>query len=233
LNLLSVNQLCELGFGVYFSDRGCVVQDPLTRQIIGTGRKVGRLFELVSLKVPSQPVPRCAALVTPALWHSRLGHVSSSTLRSLVSRGVLGHVEINKVDCQPCQLAKFHVLTFNKSDSISKSPFDLVHSDVWGPSPNATMGGSRYFVIFVDDFSRYTWLYLLKSRSKLPQVYYNFAAMVRTQFSATIKVLRSDNAQEYKEKHFLQFLAENGTIPQYSCPGTSEWTCRKEASTHS
>lgn len=228
LNLISVGQLCELGFEVYFSKRGCVVQDPQTGQIIGTGRRVGRLFQLISLMVPPKAVVRCGAMISPEIWHSRLGHVSHSRLRSLASSGVLGHLNANKVDCQSCQLAKFHALPFNNNDSISQAPFDLVHSDIWGPSPTTTMGGSHYFVIFVDDFSRYTWIYLLKSRSELQQVYYNFAAMVRTQFSATIKVFRSDNAQEYKEKKFLHFLAESGTLPQYSCPGTSQQNGRAE-----
>ena len=133
-----------------------------------------------------------------------------------------GAVDVNKVDCQCCQLAKLHALPFNNNDSISQAP------DIWGPVPTTTMGGSRYFVIFVDDFSRYTWIYLLKNRSELQQVYYNFATMIRAQFSATIKVFRSDNAQEYKDKNFLNFLAENGTIPQYSCPGTSQQNGRAE-----
>ena len=123
-----------------------------------------------------------------------------------------GAVDVNKVDCQSCQLAKLHALPFNNNDCISQAPFDLVHSYIWGLAPTTTMGGSRYFVIFVDDFSRYTWIYLLKNQSELQQVYYNFATMA--QFSATIKVFRSDNAQEYKDKNFLNFLAENGTIPQ-------------------
>jgi len=53
-------------------------------------------------------------------------------------------------------------------------------------------------------------------------VYYNFAAMVYTPFSATIKVFRSDNAQEYQEKNFLKFLSGNGTVPQKSCPSTCQ-----------
>ena len=65
-------------------------------------------------------------------------------------------MDVNKVDCHSCQLAKFHALPFNNNDASSQAPFDLVHSDILGPSPNSTMGGSRYFVIFVDDFSRYT-----------------------------------------------------------------------------
>ena len=60
--------------------------------------------------------------------------------------------------------------------------FDLIHSDVWGPSPISTSGGSRYFVIFVDDFSRYTWIYLFKNHSKLYQIYRDINKMIETQF---------------------------------------------------
>lgn len=132
-------------------------------QIIGTDRRVGRLFKHVSLLVLPKGVAHCGAMVSPEIWHSGLGHVSYSRLRSLVSSGVLGRMDVNEVHCQSCQLAKFLALPFNNNDSISQAPFDLMHSDIWGPSPNATMGGSRYFVIFVDDFSLYTWIYLLKN----------------------------------------------------------------------
>ncbi|PSS08272.1 Endonuclease, partial [Actinidia chinensis var. chinensis] len=90
------------------------------------------------------------------------------------------------------------------------------------------MGGSQYFVIFVDDFSRYTWLYLLKNRSQLQQTYYDFARMIKTQFSRDIKVFRSDNAQEYCDTSFLAFLREQGTLPHRSCPGTSQQNGRAE-----
>ena len=228
LNLIYVGQLCELGFTVTFSDHGCIVQDPQTRKIIGNGRKVSRLFEVVFLEVPSMPVACYAATVPQAVWHSTLGHVSISRLHSLISNGVLGQVDVSQNNCQACQLAKFHALPLYNSDSIAKAPFDLIHSDIWGPSPNPTMGGSRYFVIFVDDFSRYTWIYLMKNRSELPQIYYSFAAMVSTHFSKKIKIFRSDNAQEYREKNFMKFLAENGTILYHSCPGTFQQNDRPE-----
>ena len=122
----------------------------------------------------------------------------------------------------------FHALPFNNSDSIAKAPFDLIHSDIWGPSPNPTMGGSRYFVIFVDDFSRYTWIYLMKNRSELPQIYYSIAAMVSTHFSKKIKIFCLDNAQEYRAKSFMKFLDENETILRHSCPGTSQQNGRAE-----
>ena len=110
-----------------FSDHGCIVQDPQTRKIIGTGRRVGRLFEVIFLKVPSMLVARYAATVTQAVWHSGLGHVSISRLCSLISSGVLGEVDVSQNNCQACQLAKFHALPFNNSDSTAKAPFDLIH----------------------------------------------------------------------------------------------------------
>jgi hypothetical protein len=81
----------------------------------------------------------------------------------------------------------------------------------WGPIP--TMGGSRYFVTFVDDYSQYTWLYLLQNRSELPKIYSGFQKMVQTQFSQNIKIFRFDNAMEYHESTFLSTLKQNGTLP--------------------
>ena len=68
----------------------------------------------------------------------------------------------------------FQSYPFNKSDSFSSAPFDLIHFDIWGPAPVPTEGGSKYFVIFVDDFSRYTWIYLLHHRSELVSIYQTF-----------------------------------------------------------
>ena len=106
--------------------------------------------------------------------------------------------------------------------------FDLIHSDVWGPSPISTPGGSRYFVIFVDDFSRYTWIYLFKNRSELYQIYRDFTKMIETHFSKPIKVFRSDNSQEYKAHEFTSILHQFCTVPHSSCPGTSQQNGRAE-----
>jgi len=124
-------------------------------QLIGTVRKVGRLFELSSLHLPlavSAATSR-SPTITLSLWHSRLGHAFVSQVSSLATSGQLVSVGSESFDCVACQLGKKSALPFHKSDSVSSAPFDLVHSDVWGPVPIPTMGGSRYFVIFVDDFS--------------------------------------------------------------------------------
>jgi hypothetical protein len=133
LNLLSVGQLCELGPDLHFSNRGVDVQDPLTGKLLGTGRKIGRLFELCNLQIPSHMVSSSVAATTtlsPDLWHSRLGHASLSRLQLLASQGHLGSVSFHKFDCMSCQFGKQTKLSFNNSDSFSSAPFDLVHSDV-------------------------------------------------------------------------------------------------------
>jgi hypothetical protein len=234
LNLISVGQLCELGYDLWFGSSGCRVQDPRTNQVLGTGRRVGRMFELTSLHLPSTPTPPpsqvayTASVFPLSLWHLRLGHVSVQKLRSLVSSGFLDQVKHDSVDCVSCQLAKQPALSFNNSDSFSHASFDLIHSDIWGPSPTATVGGSKYFVIFVDDFSLYTWIYLMHNRSKLAQIYHTFAQMISTQFSKTIKIFRTDNAMEYRDSQFLDFIHTQGTIIQRSCAGTSQQNGRAE-----
>ena len=106
-NLVSVGQLCDYGYEVNFSPTGCRVQNPKTGQIIGTGRKVGRLFELTSLHVPSStPICAISTSVPLSIWHQRLGHSSLNKLRPLLSHGVLGTVNGKTLDCIACQQAK-------------------------------------------------------------------------------------------------------------------------------
>ena len=151
-----------------------------------------------------------------------MGHASLQRVQFLASQGHLGSVNFQSFDCVSCRLGKQTHLSFNKSESFSSAPFYLVHSDIWGPAPISTEGGSHYFVIFVDDYSHYTWIYILQHRSKLTNVYQNFHKMVQTQFSRTIKTFRSDNVVEYKAKSFLTLLQQNETVSHHSCPYTSQ-----------
>ena len=231
-NLLSIRQLTELGFSLTFSSIGVVVQDSQTGQIVGIARKVGRLFELVFLHLPSSRLSASAvseqSTYSLALWHSHLGHASISRVKQLVSKGLLGSDSNKSFDCMHCQFGKQTTLPFNNSVSHALSPFDLIHSDVWGPSPISTLGRFRYFVILLDDFSRYTWIYLFKNRSELYQIYRDFTKMIETRFSKPIKVFRYDNAQEYKAHEFTSILHQFGIVPHSSCPGTSQQNSRAE-----
>ena len=161
-NLFSVGHLAELGYRIIFDYSGCIVQDPRTGQELGIGPRVERMFLVDNLRLPLvAPVSIVVAAAVSsipslALWHARLGHTSSSRVQQLASRGLLGSVSTENFDCVSCQLGKQPALPFNSSESISTYIFDLIHSDVWGPSPISSIGGSRYFVVFVDDYSRYS-----------------------------------------------------------------------------
>ena len=192
------------------------------------------MFPMDHLRLPLVALVSVAAAVivssnpSLAFWHARLGHASSSRVQQLVSRGLLGSVSIENFDCVSCQLGKQPALPFNTSESISTDIFDLIHSNVWEPSFVSSIGGSRYFVVFVDDYSRSSWIFNMKYRSELLQVYSNKAKMVETQFSKRIKIFRFDNALEYTQYAFQAILHSYGTVHQLTCPGTSQQNGRAE-----
>jgi hypothetical protein len=141
LNLVSVGQICDSGnYLVMFSDFFYCVQDLQSYNLIGTGRRENVLY-ILELKMPiiataTTTVDLSSFRLSPSfssfyLWHSRLGHVSSSRLRFLASIRALGNLKSCDIsDCSGCKLTKFSTLLFNRSISISSSPFDLIHSDV-------------------------------------------------------------------------------------------------------
>ncbi|KAJ9564443.1 hypothetical protein OSB04_000409 [Centaurea solstitialis] len=211
IGLVSLTQLQEMGLLISFDFSGCVIQDPKTKQVLGKGLRVGRVLEVVYLRLPlSSSYTNLTTSVSESpsldLWHARLGHLSSARVQLLANSGLLGNITSNEVSCLSCKLGKHHALLFELNDYKSASAFDLIHSDVWGPAPHPSMGGCRYFVIFVDDHTRFTWIYLMKHRSELPRIYITFARMIQTQFSKPIKILRADNAMEYKESSLIAFL---------------------------
>ena len=156
-NLFSVRKLAKLGYRIIFDYSGCIVQDPRTGWELGTGPRVRRMFPVDNLHIPLvAPISIAVTTVvpsipTPTLWNARLDHASSSQVQQLASRGLLGSVFTENFDCDSCQS-----LPFNTSESISTDIFDLIHSDVWEPSSISSIGGSRYFVVFVNDYSHYS-----------------------------------------------------------------------------
>ena len=80
--------------------------------------------------------------------------------------------------------------------------------------------GIRYFVTFVDDYSRTTWLYLMKNRSKLFSHFCAFCAKIYTQFHVSIQNMRNDDAKEYMSEQFQSFMLQNGILHQTSCVNT-------------
>ena len=116
------------------------------------------------------------------LCHRRFGHPSFGYLRHLLP-SLFSNITHSDFKCDTCILAKSHRASYPMSMNKSMTPFALVHSDVWGPSPVITSSGHRWFVIFVDDCTRMTWLYLLKHKDEVFATFHLFHTMVQTQFS--------------------------------------------------
>ena len=102
------------------------------------------------------------------------------------------------------------------------SMFDLIHFDVWGPFPVTAFSGHRYYVTFIDDFSRCTWIYLLKKKSDVLPLFTQFLQMIKTQFHTVVRTIRSDNGGEYISNDFCSQLNQLGILQQLTCAYTPE-----------
>ena len=115
----------------------------MTKQIIGRGRESGGLYILDPI-VP-RPIA-CSGVTTPFETHCRLGHHSLPLLKKLCPR----FSSLLSLDCKSCQFAKHHHLSYSpRVNKQASAPFELVHSDVWGPCPVVSSTGFRYFVILL------------------------------------------------------------------------------------
>src|SRR3954471_22293273 len=216
MRLISISQITNLNYYVSFGPTSCVVQDHTGRKI-GAGRKEHGLYVLEYLHLPLFAFPAISLSATSELWHHSLGHPSEARLRHLFKTGALGKFSFSSLNkCEHCPLAKQIATSFSSSDNVSSACFDLVHSDVWGPSPILSISGYSYYICFVDDFSRYTWVYLLRYRFEVFQIYTDFTNMIHTQYQKRIKIFRSDGTKVYLSLSMKNLLKSHGTIHQQS-----------------
>jgi histone deacetylase 1/2 len=99
--------------------------------------------------------------------------------------------------CPECQMAKRHDLPFKTSTSISLHPLDLIFTDVWGPASMPSKTGAKHFVSFLDDYSKFLWLFPIQLKSNVEHVFLNFQIYVEKQFDRKIKAIHSDWGGEY------------------------------------
>ena len=152
------------------------------------------------------------------LWHIRLGHLPFSQLKYLLDVNSSHNQQI----CQICPLAKQARLSFPVSSIKTTKPFELLHIDLWGPYKVKNHNNCNQFVTIVDDFSRFTWVHLIKYKSEVSIVIPQFAMFVATQFDATIKCIRTDNALELCAGTMKDFYLSKGIRHESSCPHTPQ-----------
>jgi len=158
------------------------------------------------------------------VWHFRLGHPSFVTVNRVIKAHNLpiSNISFNKDQvCDSCLMGKSKQLPFLPSNRLSTTIFELVHTDLW-TSPIPSISGCKYYLIFVDDFSRYTWMYPLHNKSDTYTHFVKFKVLVETQFNCKLKQLQSDGGGEYTSTIFQNFLSQNGIVHRKSCPYTSQ-----------
>jgi len=119
---------------------------------------------------------------------------------------------------QLVNLKKVRLLPFSFEISRATHSFEIIHSDVWGINPLISHAQYKYFVIFIDDYNRYTWVYFLQNKSEFFHMFKLFLALVDIQFSVAVKILWSDSGGEYMSHEFQSFLQSKCIISQCSCP---------------
>lgn len=126
---------------------------------------------------------------------------------------------------QPCDFYLFgkqHRVSFRSNLKRKKHVLELIHSDVCGPLEVESLGGNRYFLTFIDDASRKTWVYFLKSKGEVFEKFKRFHAMVERQTGKLLKCLRSDNDGEYTSNEFKKYWSQHGIRHERTEPGTSQ-----------
>jgi histone deacetylase 1/2 len=158
-----------------------------------------------------------ATKIPASQWHSRLGHPSLPIVQQILSKNKFPFIsDSNKSSiCDACQQGKSHQLPYPKSSSVSNKPLDLVFSDVWGPAPTS-VGRNNYYVSFIDDFSKFTWVYFLRHKSEVFQWFHDFQNLVERLFNRKIVAVQTDWGGEYQRLN--SFFQRIGISHHVSCP---------------
>ncbi|XP_052734083.1 uncharacterized protein LOC128196632 [Vigna angularis] len=234
-NLISISQLSHLGFSFNFMDSGFTLLNK--SKVIGFGELCDGLYFIklqnnaaYSSMHVSAGLKRCVMNEdSSVLWHRRLGHISIERIKRLVNEGVLSTLDFTDFEtCVDCIKGK----QTNKSKRGAKrssSLLEIIHTDIWCPDMDAS--SPKYFITFIDDYSRYMYLYLLRSKDEALDAFKVFKVEIELQCGKKIKIVRSDRGGKYYGRYtengqapglFARFLQEHGIVAQYTMPGSPD-----------
>ena len=163
---------------------------------------------------------------TTMLWHQRLGHVHHAALL-LMQKNNLGEglpeLEEELSTCAACQYGKQTRLPFPQNKAWrATQKLQLVHTDVGGPQQTPSLNGSKFYIAFIDDHTRMCWIYFMKFKSEVADIFWKFKAWVENQSRCKLQVIRSDNGTEYTSKKFNKFCENAGIEHQLTAPYTPQ-----------
>ncbi|KAK2982173.1 hypothetical protein RJ640_029076 [Escallonia rubra] len=196
-----------------------VIQDLHSRRLIGVGRERNGLYYLEPIKGGKALTARNT--ISANMWHLRLAHLSVNRISLIPDLSV--SFDCKKTSfCDVCYKAKQTSLSFPLSMNKTQHVFDLIHCDIWGPYKTKSISGCHFFLTIVDDFSRATWVFLMKHKSETKEYLLQFFNWVHTQFHMDIKALRTDNGLEFSHRDLMSYYSDHGMEHQTSCTDTPQ-----------
>ncbi|KAK1681137.1 hypothetical protein QYE76_041985 [Lolium multiflorum] len=228
-NLLSVSALGKMGFAVFIDKDIVVLLWSKTLKVAFVGYREHNLYVVdFSGTTTSSAMCLFGKADVGWLWHRRLAHVNMRTLQSLHKGnhivGLMESVSFAKDRvCRACVEGKMHDSPHpSKTIISSKRILELLHVDLFGPVTHASLGAKKHCLVIVDDYSRYTWVYFLKTKDETQQIFIDFATEVQRQHNLLIMAIRSDNGSEFKNYTLNDFLSDEGIRHQYSAAYTPQ-----------
>ena len=160
------------------------------------------------------------------LWHKRFGHLGVGSLQRLARERLVDGFDFDASKqltfCETCPQAKQHRTKFPTSSTRAAEPLDLVHSDLCGKINIKSHGGAEYFLSFIDDKTRYVWVYFLRHKDQVFEKFCEWKSMVEKFTGRKLKTIRTDNGGEFTSREFETYLKEEGVRHELTIPKTPE-----------
>ncbi|GJT14034.1 retrovirus-related pol polyprotein from transposon TNT 1-94 [Tanacetum coccineum] len=217
-NLVSGWLLNKFGFRLVFESDKFVLSK--NQMYVGKGYAVNGMFKLNVMVVKNDinKMNSSAYLIESSnVWHGRLGHVNFNSMRRLIKFNSIPNFHIDsKYKCETCVEAKLTRSSF-KSVKRKTEPLDMIHTDICDLKSLPTKGGNKYFITFIDDCTKYCYVYLLKSKDEAIDKFVLYKTEVENQLGQKIKVVRSDRGGEYVSP-FAELCAKHGIRHEFTAP---------------
>jgi hypothetical protein len=227
-NLLSVSYLCEMGYNCLFTDKGVTVFRRSDGSFAFKGVLRGKLY-LIDFIPEEVELDRCliAKINMGWLWHRRLAHVDIRNLCKLQKDDhILGLTYIifeKDRPCGPCQARKqVGAHHYAKNIMTTIRPLEMLHMDLFGPIAYISIGGNKYDLVIVNDYSCFTWVFFLQDKSETQEVLKKLLKRAQNKFDAKVKKIRSDNDTEFKNTQVEDFLNKEGIKHEFLPPYTPQ-----------
>jgi hypothetical protein len=218
-NIVSIGQLDEIGCPTQVKDGMMTVRDP-NRKIIAQAPRLRNRLYVVHLKI-ERPICLAAHADEDAwVWHARFGHQGFDGLNKLATKGMVrGMPCITHVEqlCEACLAGKHRRAPFPQVAKYrATAPLELVHGDLCGPISPATPAGNRYFLLLVDDYSRFMWIKLLRTKDEAADAIRQFQAGAEVESRHTLRVFRTDRGGEFTAGEFMDWCADHALLEKWA-----------------